>query len=411
MQVYSEISKCRICGDMGLKPIFDLGQQTLTGVFPKSRTEIVPVGPLALVKCMGGCGLVQLAHNYHLPTLYGDNYGYRSGLNNSMVRHLHAKVARILSLITLKPGDLVIDIGSNDSTLLQAYPKTALLVGVDPTGVKFRQYYPEHIRLIPDFFPSKHLSDAVGDKKAAVITSISMFYDLEDPLSFVRAIHDRLADDGVWVFEQSYMPTMLAMRSYDTVCHEHLEYYALAQIEWMMKKTGMKIIDVEFNAVNGGSFSVTAAKASSSRAVQASVEAAMAAEREKRFDTMEPYTAFADDVVRHRDELLKFFADAKRSGKKVIGYGASTKGNVMLQYCGITEEHISCIAEVNENKFGRVTPGTHIPIVSEADARAQKPDYLMVFPWHFRDSIVERETAYLAAGGHLVFPLPNIEIV
>ena len=394
-----------------MAPILELGTQALTGIFPKSRNDEVPAGPLSLVKCMDGCGLVQLAHNYHLPTLYGDNYGYRSGLNKSMVAHLHAKVERILSQVALADGDLVIDIGSNDSTLLQAYPRTAELVGVDPTGVKFKKYYPEHIRLIPDFFPSKQLSDAIGGRKAKVITSISMFYDLEDPLAFVRAIHDRLADDGVWVFEQSYMPTMLAMRSYDTVCHEHLEYYALTQIEWMMKKTGMKIIDVEFNAVNGGSFSVTAAKEASSFAVASSVGAAMDAEREKMLDTLEPYKAFADAIVKHRDELLAFFTEAKRAGKKVIGYGASTKGNVILQYCGLTEKYLPCIAEVNENKFGSVTPGTKIPIVSEADARAQKPDYFMVFPWHFRNTIIERESAYLAAGGRLVFPLPKIEIV
>ncbi|MEK6794993.1 MAG: class I SAM-dependent methyltransferase [Spirochaetota bacterium] len=414
--IYKAITQCRICGNEALIPVVDLGEQYLTGVFPK-QGESVERGPLAIVKCdeqkNGACGLLQLKHNYQLDKLYGQNYGYRSGLNRSMVDHLHAKVKKILSIVPVYPGDLVVDVGSNDSTLLQAYPKGgADLVGVDPTGAKFKDHYPAHIKLIPDFFPSPRFKDAYHGRKAKIITSISMFYDLESPLVFVESIRDNLADDGVWLFEQSYMPTMLDTNSYDTICHEHLEYYALKQIQWMAAKAGMKILDVEFNAVNGGSFSVMAAKKNSPHRENATAIAAVEADEKKRgLSTCTPYDAFCARIVQHREDMRVFLDGVKKSGKKIFGYGASTKGNVMLQYCNINASDLACIAEVNEDKFGTFTPGTAIPIISEKEARAMKPEYFMVLPWHFRDHILAKESAYRAAGGKFVFPLPRIEVV
>ena len=264
MEMIKKISHCRVCGNAVLAPMLDLGEQVLTGVFPRNKRASVTSGPLRLVKCTGGdhvCGLLQLEHTYDLAEMYGLNYGYRSGLNASMVAHLRRKVDRIRANVELTPGDLVVDIGSNDSTTLQAYPDSGLtLVGIDPTGVKFHSFYPPHVQLISEFFSAALIKDRFQDRKARVVTSFSMFYDLEDPLAFMRDVHDVLADDGIWVFEQSYMPTMLATNSFDTVCHEHLEYYALRQIKWMADRVGFRIVDVEFNDVNGGSFSVTVRK-------------------------------------------------------------------------------------------------------------------------------------------------------
>ena len=243
-----QVQKCRICGNRNLVGVLDLGDQVLTGVFPRNRSTQITKGPLRLVKCMGDgdvCGLLQLEHSYDLGEMYGENYGYRSGLNVTMVKHLHAKVRRVLERVPLVESDLVIDIGSNDSTSLQAYPNPGpILVGIDPTGSKFSNFYPPHIRLIPDFFSAKSVHKQFPGKKAKVITSFSMFYDLEDPLGFMHDVHEVLAEDGVWVFEQSYMPTMLETNSYDTVCHEHLEYYALKQIKWMTDRVGFRIDEV-----------------------------------------------------------------------------------------------------------------------------------------------------------------------
>lgn len=410
--MYKKIEICRICGNKNLPVILDLGEQALTGVFPKNRNEKITSGPLHLVKCMeenGGCGLVQLEHSYDFGELYGDNYGYRSGLNASMVTHLQNKVQKILKLVDISEGDLVIDIGSNDSTTLKAYPQNlATLVGIDPTGVKFHHYYPAHVQLIPDFFSSGLIKQKFPDKKARVITSFSMFYDLEAPLEFMKQIEEILAPDGIWVFEQSYMPTMLEMNSYDTVCHEHLEFYALAQIEWMAKKSGLKIIDLEMNAVNGGSFSVTVTKINNNRNVSAIVAEILEEEKNQKLHTLAPYEKFASRTLETKRELLNFIKSVREAGKTISAIGASTKGNVLLQYCGLTEKDIPYVGEVNKEKFGCYTPGTQIPIISEDEVLAMKPDYLLVLPWHFRDFFLKSQKY---KGFNLVFPLPKVEIV
>lgn len=409
---YKKIERCRICGNHQLERVLDLGEQMLTGVFPREKGADVTTGPLHLVKCIGEgdvCGLLQLEHSYDLGEMYGENYGYRSGLNASMVAHLHNKVKRIMGLVELRDGDLVIDIGSNDSTTLQAYPSKGLsLVGVDPTGVKFHSYYPPHIQLIPDFFSSKLIEARFLGKKAKVVTSFSMFYDLEDPMGFMQQVFDVLADDGVWVFEQSYMPTMLDTNSYDTVCHEHLEFYALRQVKWMADRVGFKIVDVEFNDVNGGSFSITVSKANGDQSVLPAVQAILDDERARGLHTLQPFRDFSDRVEASRKELLAFLAEARAQGKRVAVLGASTKGNVLLQYCALTTADVECVGEVNAEKFGCFTPGTWLPIVNENDLLASEPDYLLVLPWHFRKFFMANRKWKTA---RLVFPLPRLDVV
>ena len=407
--MYKKIEKCRICGNTHLECVLDLGKQMLTGVFPREKNADVTTGPLRLVKCVGGddvCGLLQMEHSYDLGEMYGENYGYRSGLNASMVAHLNNKVKRILGLIALNDGDLVMDIGSNDSTTLQAYPSSGpVLVGVDPTGIKFHQYYPSHIQLIPDFFTSALVNARFPGQKAKVVTSFSMFYDLEDPMGFMQQVYDVLADDGIWVFEQSYMPTMLDTNSYDTVCHEHLEFYALRQIKWMADRVGFKILDVEFNDINGGSFSVTVAKAHGDLTIVPSIQKILDNEHSKGLDTLVPYQEFAERVVKTKRDLLDFIRTAHSENKTISVLGASTKGNVLLQYCDLTTNDVEFVGEVNPEKFGCYTPGTWIPIISEQELLAKKPDYLIVLPWHFRQFFISNKKL---SGINLVFPLPNL---
>jgi len=357
------------------------------------------------------CGLLQLGHDYDMEQLYGDNYGYRSGLNASMVKHLGTIVEKAKSLVDLKAGDLVIDIASNDGTTLAAYGDHGYdLLWVDPTSKKFAEYYPDYVDYVSDFF-SKAAVRTKTDKKAKIITSMSMFYDLPDPTSFVADVASVLADDGIWILEQSYMPTMIDVVSYDTVCHEHLEYYALKQIQWLVSRAGMKIIDVTLNDVNGGSFQVVVSKDLNREANQEAIDTLLRHEEEGGYSSGAVFGKFRENIEIHKQAVLWFFDTVKKENKKVIGYGASTKGNVALQYCGITPDMLPYIAEVNEYKFGRTTPGTRIPLISEADAKAMNPDYYFVLPWHFRRSILARETEFLENGGHFVFPLPWLEVV
>jgi NDP-4-keto-2,6-dideoxyhexose 3-C-methyltransferase len=409
-----ETKHCRICGNINLVKVLDLGEQALTGVFPHSKDQSVTRGPLQLLKChdapgVDACGLLQLAHSYDVDEMYGENYGYRSGLNPSMVRHLHGKVERILGIANLSQGDLIVDIGSNDSTTLQAYPPGFYkLAGIDPTGIKFGQYYPSHIELIPDFFSLDKFRARFGDQKAKVVSSFSMFYDLEAPMDFMREVRDILHPEGVWIFEQSYMPTMLERNAYDTVCHEHLEYYGLKQIKWMADKVGLRIVDVEFNDINGGSFSVTAAHPESTYPTCANLDELLDREVLLGLDTLKPYAEFAQRVANSRTKLMDFFRRAHAEGKRVFALGASTKGNVVLQYCGVTPALLDSVGEVNPEKFGKLTPGTYISILPEEDVLSRNPDFLIVLPWHFR-TFFEQQQKY--AGKSLVFPLPNLEIV
>jgi NDP-4-keto-2,6-dideoxyhexose 3-C-methyltransferase len=416
--MYRATKYCRICENQNLASVLDLGQQCLTGLFPKTSEQAVARAPMELVKCDGPandghCGLVQSRFTFDLGLLYGGDYGYRSGLNRSMVVHLQGIAGDLLELAKPAAGEILLDIGSNDGTLLSFYPESGLdLVGMDPTIRRFEKYYKPHIRRVADFFSGEHFRRLFGQRKAKIVTSIAMFYDLDRPLDFMCDVASVLADDGVWRFEQSYLPAMLAANSYDTACHEHLEYYTLRQIKYMADRAGLKILDVKFNDINGGSFSVTVAKAAAPYAANsAAVEKVLHEEESQGLNTLAPFEAFRAKVAAHRDELVALLRRLKAEGRLVLGYGASTKGNVLLQYCDITPELLPAIAEVNEEKFGCFTPGTRIPIVSEAEARSRKPDYMMVLPWHFRDNICQREAALLRSGGKLIFPLPRIEVV
>ena len=419
--MYKKIDHCRICGNKNLTKFLDLGTQALNGVFPLPG-ESVGSMPVEAVYCSGHypevCNLIQLNHTYQLSSMYGDNYGYRSGLNNSMVEHLRGIVGDALDLQKgiLQDGDLIIDIGSNDSTLLRSYKKFDKkldLVGIDPTGLKFKEHYSDDIKLIPDFFGSPEVSAQLGGKKAKVITSIAMFYDLEDPISFCKEIEKCLDPvHGVWIFEQAYAPVTIEKNGIDCFCQEHLEYYGVRQIQWILQRAGLGIIKVDFNSANGGSFRVFASNLLSSRFQPDGEAINKIAEMEgDLFKTEEVFTQFSNRIEGEKNKLLAFLEQAKVEGKKVFGLGASTKFNVILQYYNVTPDLLPFISEVNEFKFGRLTPGTNIPIISEKEAEALAPDFYVVGPYHFKDNIIARMSTFLEKGGALVFPLPEFTIV
>ncbi|MGE5457268.1 MAG: class I SAM-dependent methyltransferase, partial [Methanococcaceae archaeon] len=313
--MYSEISKCRISGSPNLITVLSLGQQYLTGVFPKSTSEEITKGPLDLVWCPDS-GLLQMKHSYSLDEMYGDNYGYRSGLNGLMVRHLNQKFRTLENLVKPTDSDLVLDIGSNDATALKAYTGKFRKVGIDPTGKKFAEYYTDDIILIPDFFSASVFKSIFNNTKAKIITSIAMFYDLESPLSFINDIKDVLADEGVWHFEQSYMPSMLRTNSYDTICHEHLEFYSFKVINNMLNSCGLRVIDVQMNAINGGSFAVTACKKDASyKSNIPIINWMLKQEDDLGLDTPKPYRDFEERVFRHRKNLIELIEALVSDGK------------------------------------------------------------------------------------------------
>jgi hypothetical protein len=409
---YRQIRACRICASQALEEVLDLGNQALGSLFPRMSEPDPPKVPLVLVRC-GGCGLVQLQHSVIPEQLYTYGYGYRSGINATMRGHLAGLASWVEGCCGLEAGDMVLDIGCNDGTLLAAYATPGLRrVGIDAIAGKFKDLYPSDIHVHEGFFSAASYAAACGQEKAKVITSIAMFYDLESPGEFVAVIKSALADDGIWVLEQSYLPTMLEMNAYDTICHEHLEYYALQQIESLVAAHGLRVFRVELNACNGGSFRLAVChEGAAFPDDQGQIAEVRRREREMRLDTIAPFRAFERRVADQRAALLNFVDAQARMGKRFFVYGASTKGNVLLQYCGLDATKVVAAAERNPEKFGCRTPGSGIPIISEEEARAARPDFFLVLPWHFRDEFIRREDGFRRSGGKLLFPLPVLEIV
>lgn len=413
----NEINKCRICGNTDLISILNLGEQVLSGRFPTEIDARIPKAPLELVKCndeknQNACGLLQLKHSVSPDEMYGKKYGYRSGINITMKQHLKEIVNQIEKMIDFNDGDVVLDIGSNDATLLKYYNNQKIVrIGIDPTGKQFEEHYTENIKLIPDYFSASNFYSLGIKKKSKAITSIAMFYDLEEPMKFVQEINKILDKDGVWILEQSYMPTMLKNNSFDTICHEHLEYYSLKQIVWMIEKNDMEIINVELNDINGGSFRIYICHKNSKHKYNIdNINNIFSIEKEMRLDTEIPFKNFRNNIINLRNKLFNLIREEKEKGKSIFLYGASTKGNVILQYCGLDNKLIKGAADRNPEKWGLLTPGTKIPIMSEEEARNERPDYFLVLPWHFRNEFLERESEYLESGGKFIFPLPEIEI-
>jgi hypothetical protein len=403
-----EITNCRICDSSELDFVLDLGIQPLSGVFPEVGQNDPPSGPLKILKCRK-CELVQLGHNYPKEWLYGENYGYRSGLNASMVEHLESKARSLENLTKLTSQDYVLDIGSNDGTFLNSFETTPNRVGMDPTIGKFMDYYKPEVNRIAEFFSADNYLQNFGQAK--LITSISMFYDLQNPREFVSDIRDCLRKDGFWHFEQSYLNSMLQANSYDTICHEHLEYYSMKSTRYLLELEGLKIIDVELNRINGGSFAVTATHIDNPISASPMVDWLLKLENSNDSGEFNLLSRFSKGVPVHRESLQDLVSRLLAAGKTIWGLGASTKGNVLLNYCGFSSNEILAICDVNDYKFNRMTPGSNIPICNESNLLKEMPDFAMVLPWHFRENIISRQKEYMSLGGKLIFPLPNIEVL
>ena len=403
----SLISDCRICHSSLSRPVFDLGSQALTGLFVEDGAS-VERHKVSLSICVNpDCQLVQINEVYDLNLLYGDHYGYESSLNPSMRKHLSKKIQHIKEKTALFDDDVVIDIGSNDATSLSFYPDNVSRIGVDPTGIKFVNTYRRlEISLVDELFPSEKLDSLLDGRKVRVFSSFACFYDLPDPVLFARSIHKHLAEDGLWYLEQSYLPTMLSTTAFDTVCHEHIEYYTLGNIQYIAGQVGLEVKSVEFNDVNGGSFSVSVGHKNSLHPVDPTVNEILS--KEAKINLLDEFREFKSRVEKSKSATLELLNKIQGEGKKIFGLGASTKGNVLLQYYGIDSNLIECIGDVNPNKYGSETPGTSIPIISEDRALEGNADYYIVLPWHFKEFFLTSEKF---KGRTLIFPLPELSIV
>lgn len=409
---------CRVCGSGALLKVIDIGKQYLQGSFVKPGKPMPPMIkiPTALVRCdqkknANACGLLQMSCTVPPQILYS-TYWYRSGTNQTMRQHLRS-IAQEAALVFAKKTARALDIGCNDGTLLKYYPDNFIKYGIDPSNIAGD--INGNIKIIQDIFPSRLLSREAGGEPFDIITSIAMFYDLEDPVDFVKNIKTNLSPEGIWVFEMSYMPTMLKMNAYDTICHEHLEYYSLRVLEYILKACDMKMIKASLNDINGGSIRCFATHANNFKYKKYETLQALETLRDEEIslglDTDKPYSDFQRRIEKHKAELSSLLKGLKLRGKKIHIYGASTKGNTILQLCGIDNSIVDYAADRNPDKYGARTLGTNIPIISEPESRGMKPDYYLVLPWHFRKEFLEREKEALLSGVGMIFPLPSIEIV
>lgn len=408
---------CRVCNG-ALEPILDLGEHFVSD-FPKPGDVPASKAPLDLVLCKR-CRLLQLRHTVDPDEMYR-NYWYKSGTNQTMRNALADIANKAETLIHLKEGDLVLDIGCNDGTLLTSYRTGGITkAGIDPSNVA-EQARPVVDRLAVDFFSADVYAREIGTQQAKIVTSIAMFYDLEDPNRFVADVKSVLDADGLWIIQMSYLPLMLKTNEFGNICHEHLEYYSLQSLEYLLHLHGFEIVDLEMNDINGGSLrAYIRNRGVAPENFGDATYRAMAADRVRDLREAEfklglserqVYDEFATRVERIKRDTVRYVRNAVAEGKKVYVYGASTKGNTVLQYFGLDQTLITAAAERNPDKWGRVTVGSNIPIVSEAEARAANPDYFLVLPWHFLQEFMAREHDYLYGGGRFIVPFPYFTLI
>jgi SAM-dependent methyltransferase len=369
------------------------------------------------------CRLLQLRHTVPGETMYQD-YWYRSGTNQTMRDALADISASAAKLVHLKASDSVLDVGCNDGTLLNSYTVPGVYkIGFDPAEnlAVFSRKAADKV-LVGFFDADRFWADPeLRERRPKVVTSIAMFYDLEDPNKFVADIQRVMHPEGVWIVQMSYLPLMLKQNDFGNICHEHLEYYSLQSLEYLLGRHGFSIVDVQLNDVNGGSIRALIRNRAANESLFADqsyreqaasgVSRLRESEAELGLDSMTPYREFAERVQEIKRQVRDFIEGQVAQKKKIFVYGASTKGNTMLQYFGLDNSVIGAAAERNPDKWGMVTVGTRIPIISEAEARAANPDYFLVLPWHFIEEFKAREHDYLSSTGKFIVPLPQFALI
>ena len=380
-----------------------------TGKFPNER-QIIQKKPILLLLC-DNCGLVQLGHNFDLKYLYGPDYGYRTGINKTMLSHVKGVVKYLSKKVKLKKNDLVLDIASNDGSLLKNYDKKVITFGIDPIISKYINEYDKINYKVSDFFSSERVKKIVK-KKFKIITALSVFYDSINPNKFLRDVKNILSKNGVFLLEFADLASIIKNKMFDTICHEHLEYYSTKVILDLCKKNGLVVFDIKKNNINGSSKQYYVCRENSDYEINNKViRSELNVEKKLKLTEVKTFKKFIKEINSSRDDLVRLLKKINKSGKKVHCYGASTKGNVLLQYFNIDNKVINYAAERNKNKYNLYTPGSNIKIISEILSRFHKPDYYLVLPWHFKNEILERERLIRKKGTKFIFPLPKLKIV
>ena len=400
-----KIKICRSCKNKSIKKVFDLGSQKLTGVFPKSKNEVIDSGRLGMVLC-SKCSLLQLEDSFNPKKMYGANYGYMSSQNLSMINHLKNKSIKLKKLANLKNSELILDIGSNDGTFLKLFSKSLNRIGCDPTAKKFKKFYPKSIKVFPKLFNKQSSRFIKG--KFKLISCIAMFYDLSNPSEFLKLIEKKIEKNGIFHVEIAYLPLIYKTFSFDTFCQEHLTYYSFKSFENLIKNTNLKILDYEINSINGGSINFNLSLKNSKNKVHSKkLEKLRNFEKKNHYNNIKFVKTFFKKVKKNINEIKK---NIKSLNGEVYGFGASTKGNVTLQLCNLNENDIKQIYDINKNKFNCYTPGSKIKIVNEKKIIKDKPKYLIFLIWHFKKTIVQKIKKLKLRNTRFIWLFPNYKV-
>jgi SAM-dependent methyltransferase len=406
-----EVIECRLCKGQ-VQPVFNFGSIYMTGVFAEHGMS-VERAPVVYGMC-SNCGLNQLMHNYDSDVLYGSSYGYESHLNPEMRGHLKHKAKLLEKRFLYESNPRILDIASNDGTFLSFFSPKVAKVGIDPLIGIVGDYYPANSTKIVSFFSDEGVLASTNGELFDLVTSNSVLYDLESPLDFAKGVFRVLKNGGIWHFEQSYLPKMVETLSIDTICHEHLLYLGATQIHKLLRESGFQLLEASLNDVNGGSIAITAVKEENWKGeTNAFFDYLLKKEKREGYLSGHRISRFFEDAEIFKGDLLELVDSYSKSGHTIFGIGASTKGNMLLQFCGLNQNAISKIGEINPKKFGKQTPGTSIPICDEKELleeMACEKSIGVVFPWHFRNSIRKATSDYVSRGGKILFPLPNLEI-
>ena len=407
MSLTVEVDKCFICSGTKLSEILNLGNQPMSGVFPLPTEANPASSPLTLMQCLTTnsksevCGNIQLKHKANFSDMYGLNYGYNSSLSPLMLEHLAQIAEKAKTHVAIAEGDFILDIGCNDGSFLALFKsQTKNLVGVDPSSAKFAEIAPREATIFVDYFPSIKIDEFMGPRKFKMISSIAMFYDLEDPFSFMEALYSSLMENGLWVVELSEFKEFLKNLSYDQICHEHLLYLDADLLINMAAKVGFELLEISYSEINGGSACYYFRKAKPNKSINCQSGA-----NTKQLDKLK------FRVEQNKSEIMNYLQMLKNQRKTVYGYGASTKGNVLANFYGLDSSLIQLISDTNPFKWGRVTPGPRIPIISHEEMRKSPPDYLFVFIWHLRAEVLKNEERFIENGGKIIIPLPRLHII
>ena len=413
-----KIKKCRVCGNTELVPCIDIGEQYLSSVFPENldyRKSALKY-PLDLVMCKKDkngktCGLVQLGHKLDLSAMY-DAYPYTSSTNSSMGKILEDVANSGKALKHLKDGDVVLDIGGNDGTLLAFFKDEPLkLLNIDPAQNVRTLLETSNYIGVRDFF-TKNVYEKIASKKAKLIFSIAMFYHLNDPMKFAKDVSDCLDDEGVWIIQMAYLPAMIRTNMYDNIVHEHAGYYGVVHMKWIMEEVGLEVFDIEENDVYGGSFRIFVKKKGNEKfPLTERYAEILKKEIDGGIFEQKTYDDFMKRVKKSCNDLRALCKKIKSEGKNIWIYGASTKGNTILQYCGIGNEYIVAAADSNNFKVGKYIIESDIPIKTEEEMRIAKPDYLLALPYSFVEGFIKREAKLVEEGTKFIIPLPEVKII